>query len=250
MKNRWDAQSYEDSFGFVPKYGEPLIDMLNLYPGIKVLDIGCGNGTLTNRLRELGADVVGIDSSPAMLDLAKKNYPSIPFFMEDATNLTFMEEFDVVFSNAVFHWIEDKAALANSIKRALKPGGQLVCELGGTNCAGKVHKALHACFLQRGLEYHPFVYFNSIGEFCTTLEQSGLCPSEAFLFPRETPLKEGEDVRDWIEMFFSHVFDNVDIDVKTELLEEVRQMLLPELTKDGTWFIDYTRLRVKAIKPN
>lgn len=83
------------------------------------------------------ADVVGVDLSENMIQLAKSKYPQIPFFVADATKLPHENEFDAVFSNATLHWIKTPDAVLQSIYKFLKPGGRLFVEFGG---AGNIQK--------------------------------------------------------------------------------------------------------------
>lgn len=72
MNKKWDAQGYESEFKFVHKYGEDVLDLLDVKEGQHILDIGCGNAVLTKKIHDMGAIVTAIDSSKEMLDLAKK----------------------------------------------------------------------------------------------------------------------------------------------------------------------------------
>lgn len=123
---KWDAEEYSDHFSFVPQYGSSLIDMIDIREGMTGVDLGCGNGVLTARLKAAGIDVIGIDDSPEQIRAAEKNYPAIKFIRENAVDFVLKEPVDVIFSNAVFHWIDKKLqpAMLKSVYRALKPGGQ------------------------------------------------------------------------------------------------------------------------------
>ena len=127
MNNTWDADSYRDNFSFVPKYGEDVLKLLTVGPGSKVVDLGCGNGSLTDRLQSLGYQVMGIDASPAMLEIARKEYPNISFQQADALSFQLDKPADAIFSNAVFHWIDaDKQeTLLRNVSRNLRPGRNL-----------------------------------------------------------------------------------------------------------------------------
>ena len=144
MNIEWNATNYTNHFSFVHKYGEDVLKLIDAPAGSRVLDLGCGNGALTKKLKELGFQVQGMDASSEMLHVARKNYPDIRFEKGDATQFTLQDPVDVIFSNAVFHWIdaEKQDALAARIASALKPGGTLVCEFGGKNCAESVHAML------------------------------------------------------------------------------------------------------------
>jgi len=100
---KWNSNLYDNKHSFVAEYGKAMIDFVNTQTGQKILDVGCGTGILTNELAKNGAAVIGTDSSKDMIDAAKSNYPHLIFQVQDATNLPYKNEFDTVFSNAVFH---------------------------------------------------------------------------------------------------------------------------------------------------
>src|SRR4029077_6671507 len=63
----WSAEGYAQHAAFVPALGAPLVDRLNPQPGERILDVGCGDGTLTAQIAARGAAVVGIDASESMI---------------------------------------------------------------------------------------------------------------------------------------------------------------------------------------
>ena len=71
MPDRWDSSLYDDRHSFVWKNGGDLIDLLELEPGERVLDLGCGTGHIAAVIADHGAEVVGIDSSPSMIAPAR-----------------------------------------------------------------------------------------------------------------------------------------------------------------------------------
>lgn len=244
----WDAEAYQKNFGFVSGYGDDLLKLLEPKPGMTILDIGCGNGILTHRISQKGADVTGIDSSEEMLRLAESNYPALKFYRINALELPYAEEFDAVFSNAVFHWIDKQDKLIYGISSALKKGGHLVCEFGGAGCAETVHAALRTAFERRGLAYAFPFYFPTIGEYAPLLESQGLRVEYAALFSRPTELKEGDSVTDWINMFVTEAFEEISAEIKQEILTETEEALRQVLYHKGRWIIDYVRIRIKAVK--
>lgn len=104
MNMQWDAETYGRDFSFVHRYGDGVAALIGAAPGSTVLDLGCGNGALTHRLRQSGFQVMGLDASPDLLSAARKSYPDIEFVLEDAVDFSLPEPVDVVFSNAVFHF--------------------------------------------------------------------------------------------------------------------------------------------------
>ncbi|MGH9695017.1 MAG: class I SAM-dependent methyltransferase, partial [Bryobacteraceae bacterium] len=190
----WDAELYEARHGFVWRFGEGVVEFLNPQPGERILDVGCGTGQLTAKIAAAGADVVGVDASPAMIGQARQNYPQLRFALADAAALTYENEFDAVFSNAALHWMLDRAAVVAGIARALKQGGRMVAEFGGK---GNI-RILESAIEKVSAKYHggeapkKRTYFPALGEYSALLEAHGLEVRSAQLFDRPTPL-EGED---------------------------------------------------------
>ena len=251
MNITWDAGSYTRNFSFVHQYGEDVLALVDAGPGSFAVDLGCGNGALTEALAQRGYRVLGVDASAQMLDTARKLHPDLSFMHGDATSFSLGQKADVIFSNAVFHWIDaDKQALLlSNIARQLAPGGQLVCEFGGYGCAERVHAALERAFAARGLSYPRVFYFPTIGQYAPMMEAAGLRVVYAALFDRPTPQKGPDGLRDWIHMFVKTPFEGLTPDVREDIITEAVNGLRSELLReDGVWIVDYVRIRLKAIR--
>ncbi len=101
-------------------------DLKNLNPNSKILDLGCGTGHLSKFISELGFEVVGIDPSKKMLDLAKGNFPDISFVDAISVKLPFEDNsFDYVVSIEVLRYLhkQDVMNTYKEIFRVLKPTG-------------------------------------------------------------------------------------------------------------------------------
>jgi ubiquinone/menaquinone biosynthesis C-methylase UbiE len=183
-RSSWDTELYEAQHGFVWKYGEDLIQLLDPKPGERILDLGCGTGQLTQKIAEHGADVVGLDASPEMIGQARQNFPSLRFLLQDAANMNFREEFDAIFSNAALHWMLDAPSVAKSMFRALRKGGRMVAELGGKGNIRQIEAATEAVLLRYLGDGLPprRTFFPSIGEYAGLLESCGLEVRSAVLF--------------------------------------------------------------------
>ena len=183
-----------------------------------------------------------------MLKLAKEEYKNINFINADALEFKLEEKADAIFSNVVFHWIdkENQEKLISNIASNLKLNGELVCEFGGYGCAEAVHRALENSFNKRGIKYPRVFYFPTIGEYSPMLEKYGLKVEYAILFDR--PTKQNGDVVDWINMFVTKPFENIDDSLRKEIQNEVRENLKDTLYIDNNWYIDYVRIRIRARK--
>src|SRR5450759_854495 len=102
----WEPALYDALHSYVSDYGRNLVDLLAPKTGERILDLGCGTGTLTHEIAQSGASVIGIDSSPEMIGQARQNYPKLDFRLADVRRFIPSEQFDAVFSNAVLHWVQ------------------------------------------------------------------------------------------------------------------------------------------------
>ena len=129
------AQQYDElHIAHQAKDGVNLIDQLSPAKGSHVLDLGCGTGFLASVLaKRVGPEgmVTGVDPDKERIHVARKSY-------SDVKRLEFVEgngdnfpagSYDIVFSNYVFHWIEDKESVFRKVFHSMKAGGQfgLIC---------------------------------------------------------------------------------------------------------------------------
>ena len=245
--NRWDAQQYQGKHSYVWQLGGPLVEMLAPRPGERILDLGCGTGQLTAEIARSGAQVVGLDNSPAMLDQARRNYPGLNFVSADAAGFHFERPFDAVFSNAALHWVKDGEGAVQSIARALRPGGRFVAEFGGKGNIASILAALDAVFGQEAQQKCPW-WYPGIGEYASLLERHGLEVRNASLFDRPTPLQGEQGMEGWIEMFCGSYLRDLPAGEARRKVRELADRLRAKCYRDGVWTVDYRRLRVSAIR--
>ena len=252
MGEKWDATLYDNKHSFVYQFGEELLSLLVPKEGERILDLGCGTGHLAHKIAQAGAEVIGIDNSAAMIDQARKNYPGIRFETLDVREFHFTHLFDGAFSNATLHWIREAEQVVTCIQRALKPNGRFVAEFGGRGNIKLIIDALLSAMEASGYPRWHMAdnwYFPSIGEYSTILEEQGFSVTHAWLFERPTALEDGEKgMQNWIEMFAKRLFHDVPVDKHQEIIEHAGIQLRPKLYRDGTWFADYKRIRIVAIK--
>ena len=244
----WDPESYARNARFVSDLGEALIELLAPGPGEHVLDLGCGDGVLTEKLVARGCNVVGLDASPEQVTAARMR--GMDARVGDAAALDFDAEFNAVFSNAALHWMLDPDVVIAGIWRALKPGGRFVGEMGGEGNVRLIKAALVAALNARGLDGAAAVpwYFPSPDEYRGKLEAAGFQVTSIKLIPRPTPLP-GE-MADWLGTFAGNFLNQVPAADRAAFLAEVSEALAPDLRDaEGKWTADYVRLRFVAEKP-
>jgi ubiquinone/menaquinone biosynthesis C-methylase UbiE len=101
------------------------ISKLNLAPGSRVADLGCGSGVFSDLLQRAGFKCVGLDISPKLIALGRKKYPSVEFIEGDVENLPFPDQslHGVVLSGIVHHF-PDPSRCAAEVFRVLRPRGR------------------------------------------------------------------------------------------------------------------------------
>src|SRR4030095_10264523 len=146
---KWDAVDYAKSSAVQQRWARELIAKLELQKHEYVLDLGCGDGKVTAEIAALlpNGFVLGVDKSAEMIELAKSRftkveYPNLDFQVVDAVSLNFQGEFEVIFSNAVLHWVADHHSVLRGMANALRPGGRILLQMGGRGNAADVVTAM------------------------------------------------------------------------------------------------------------
>lgn len=242
----WSSALYEANARFVSDLGAGVFDWLAPRPGERILDLGCGDGALTARLVEAGAEVTGTDASADMVAAARAR--GIDARVADGHALDFDERFDAVFSNAALHWMTRPDAVIAGVARALRPGGRFVAEFGGHGNVAAIRTALSAVIERRtGRANAPGAlwYFPSCAEHRARLERAGFTVDRIALIPRPTPLPS--DMAGWLTTLAAPVLADMPAALRERVRDETVDLLRPALCDaQGIWTADYIRIRFEA----
>ena len=248
----WNTEAYAANGRFVANLASGVVALLNSQPGEEILDLGCGDGALTEELAATGAIVVGVDSSPTMLAAARKRNLHVEH--HDATALPYNHQFDAVFSNAALHWItgiSGQQAMLAGVHRALRPGGRFVAEMGGHGNIAAIRTALQATLAPFHIDAEAAAasFYPSPAIYRRLLETSGFTIQSIDLIPRPTPLPNG--MESWLNTFRNGVLDQLNPVDRAQAIANTVALLEPTLRDaDGKWTADYVRLRFHATANN
>lgn len=244
-RQTWTAGSYDTHARFVSDLAGGVVEWLALKPGERILDLGCGDGLLTEDLVKAGASVIGVDSSEDFVSACKAR--GLDVRLMDGQSLCFDTEFDAVFSNAALHWMTDARAVVKGVRRAVKPQGRFVAEFGGHGNVAAIVTAMRAVGLRRNGDLalaHPW-YFPAPDVYRALLEEEGFTVKRIALIPRPVVLKTG--IEGWLMLFRKPFFQQFGAEAESALAECV-DLLKPSLCDaHGHWTADYVRLRVEAV---
>lgn len=267
-KDHWTQQAYSTSASFVPQLTSKVVAWLNPEASDIILDLGCGDGPLTAKLKDCCASVVGFDASGNLIDAARKAHSSIPNLSFDVQDCRYLEnspeleaeKYTKVFSNAALHWILRDPSTRQSVLRAackaLQPGGLFVFEMGGAGNVAEVHTALLAAIVHQGLsietarEASPW-FFPSEASMRAMLEQAGFEVEKSELEYRPTKLTAEQEggLEGWVRLMGAPFLDALQSEkLKEAAVTEVGDVLKTVIRHDGSMWLGYVRLRVLARK--
>lgn len=246
-QKQWNPEQYKKHADYVPKLGQYLLDLLQPKPGERILDLGCGEGSLTLEIAKSGATVIGIDASAEMVAAAQDN--GVNAYQMDATQLDFKIPFDAVFSNAALHWIKTPEQVLNAVYQNLIEKGRFIGEFGGHGNVMSAYTCLIEALNKRGIDgnkYNPW-YYPSHEEYAELLKANRFKVEMIELYQRPTPL--GGDVMPWLKLFSDCFLQALPASEHQSYLEEVAHNLRLLLPKEGDQYIlDYVRLKFVARK--
>ncbi|MEW6041852.1 MAG: methyltransferase domain-containing protein [Elusimicrobiota bacterium] len=166
------SKSYEKTSIIQNEASEFLFELLKIQPYEDVLDLGCGPGHITQKIKELtNGIVIGVDPSEGMITQAREKYRNIEFLLCSAENINFQKNFDVIFCNSTFQWFENHNLVLINCFNALKDGGRI----GIQAPAGKIYSPNFQEAIQK-VKAHPklgdiFFHFKAPWLFRETAEE-------------------------------------------------------------------------------
>lgn len=254
----FDGEKYKAASSPQKEWGQSLISAIKLQGNEIILDLGCGDGRLTEQLALLvpNGKVIGIDASVGMIKTAKQIHrDNLNFLLMDMNDLRFSNAFDVIFSNAALHWVKDHQRLLQNSYEALKTGGSLVWDFG---CHGNCSHFLeviqekiadsHYIDFFKGFEMPWFMPQKSYYE--ELIANTGFSHVTITEVNRDRYFSTADDMVKWIDQPCIVPFiECIPAALKNTFRKEViAEMLEKTQQPDGTCFETFRRLQIYAQK--
>ncbi|MDP1659908.1 MAG: methyltransferase domain-containing protein [Methylotenera sp.] len=259
---RWNAKDYAKNSQAQQKWARELIAILNLTGEEDVLDLGCGDGKVTAELAQLVASgsISGVDNSMPMIALAKERYPqnqhpNLTFQVMDARHLTFEHCFDVIFSNAVLHWVKNHQPVVEGLYKSLKTGGKILLRMGGQGDAAGILEVMDDLrgsdkWAQYFGEFEfPFT-FMGVEAYQILLKEAGFSIKRVELIPKDMTHDGKAGLEGWIRTTWLPYTGRIPAELKEMFIEEAATKYLEKvpLGTDGKAHIAMVMIEIEALK--
>ncbi len=255
----WNAGEYAKYSSAQKTWAEELIAKLNLKGNEHVLDLGCGEGKITAEIASLVPDgsVVGVDNSEEMITLAQERYSfnNLSFRVMDAKEINYSNQFDVVFSNAALHWVDDHKKVLEGINRSLKPGGRFLIQTGGKGNAAAAFETINEMSLMK--EWMPFLNevkspynFLSDKDYEVLVPEAGFRPVRIELIPKDMVHDGIEGFKGFIRTTWLPYTLRIPEDKREQFISDAAGLFVRKYPadKEGKVHIGMVRLEAEAIK--
>lgn len=254
----FDGEKYKKASRHQKEWGNKLISSLQLKGDETILDLGCGDGILTERLSLLVPNgyVLGIDASAGMIRTAKQNvHANLRFEETDINKMNFENEFNIVFSNAALHWIKDHKRLLENTYTALKSGGVTAWNFAADGTCKTFYSVMREKIKSDSYKAY-FTDFEWPWFMPSKTEYENLTKDIGFskiVITEENAdryFADAEEMIKWIDQpsivpFIKCVPDDAKISFRNEVIDEI---LKRTLQSDGTCFETFRRLNVVLTK--
>ena len=259
MAYDFDGEKYKKASKHQKEWGNKVIEEMNIKENSIILDLGCGDGVLTQILSSKvpKGKVIGIDASKGMIETAKeiREY-NLEFRLMDINNFHFEEKFDLIFSNAALHWVKDHKKLFDKCNNELKDCGRIRFNFAGSgNCQNFFQVVREITMYEEYSTYFkdfewPW-YMPSTNEYKKLAEETKVFKNiSVYEEDADRYFQNKEELIGWIDQPSIVPFINIlPQKIKKEFRDKVvKEMLKKTKQEDGTYFETFRRINILAEK--
>jgi trans-aconitate methyltransferase len=259
---QWNAADYAANSAVQQTWARELIAKLHLHGDESVLDVGCGDGKVTAEIAKAVSQgvVTGVDASEEMITFARRAFPerknpNLEFRVMDARKIEIARPFDLIFSNAALHWVDDHEKFLRGAASVLKPGGRLVVSCGGKGNAHDVFLALRPEL--RSQRWRGFFrkmpapyFFYAPANYEKWLPKSGFRINSVKLTPKDATYPGADGFATWLRTTWIPYIQRLPEDLREEFIAAVTRRYLSRHAPDAESkvHVGMVRLEIDAIK--
>jgi trans-aconitate 2-methyltransferase len=255
----FDGKKYKKFSNHQKKWGTELFSDIVFNGNEKILDLGCGDGVLTKKLSKFvpNGSVLGIDGSQGMINEAKKlGSKNLKFEVININKINFEEKFDLIYSNATLHWLNDHAKLLSNCHRALKKNGILRFNFGGfgniSNLSSVLRKTINNARFKIFFEDFKWPwYFPKKEDYEKLLKNTMFNEFDVWVENKDKLFESKEEIIGWIDQpcLVPFLLQIKNANLKKEFREIVIENCLKNMkTLDDKYLEKFERINVKARK--
>ena len=254
----FDGKKYKEASAHQKEWGNKIISEFEFKGNENILDLGCGDGVLTKQLSDLVPNgyVLGIDSSQSMINTAKEVESfNLSFQLLSINDIDFIDEFDIIFSNATLHWVIDHKKLITNSYKALKKEGIVRFNFAGDgNCSTFFAVIKEVMNLNEFVDYFkdfqwPW-YMPTINEYRVLVDACDFNDIKVWEENADRFFPTNDELIKWIDQPSIVPFLKL---VSEKQKEKFRNIVIDEMVKrtgqaDGRCFETFRRINVYAKK--
>lgn len=258
MNHDFNGKKYEQASTHQKEWGQKIVNDLNLNGNERVLDLGCGDGEITLQIAQYvpNGEVIGIDASKGMIDAAvEKKKGNLKFNLMDINELSYENEFDVIFSNATLHWIKNHEKLLENVYRALKPKGRIRFNFAADGNCSNFYRVIKEvikleCYSRNFEKFEWPWYMPKIQEYKELLKKSSFNEYEIWDENADRFFPNSDAMIKWIDQpsivpFIVNIDSNKEEEFRSCV---VKKMIADTIDQNGRCFETFRRINLKARK--
>jgi trans-aconitate 2-methyltransferase len=261
----WDAQTYHKISNIQLSWGQELLASRQWNGDEIVLDAGCGSGRVTKIISSFvpKGRVYAVDLDQSMISAAKSNLrhvKNIRFVLADISLLELAEEVDVVFSNAVIHWIADHYRLFSNLRKLLKDNGEMLIQCGGKGNLRETHRLLEEVrmkseFIKYFTNWVTPWNFASEEETLLILEKIGFSHIRTKLTKKIAQFSSSEEYKQFMQTvvmkpYLSYLPTDDNLCIRKAFVDaflKKKEFQTKFSNESNKWIADYVRLNISAL---